>query len=250
MTFTELLWRAVGALAIVGGSALVGGWVSVIVSMAATRRGASPETTRSLETGIPVVTVGLGAVIGLEFLFGLPMISLGATFAAVLLAVGLASVPLLANVAGGVAFRLRQAPKVGASLRSGGYEGAVTSIDWLGVRIASRRDSEVLVPWLWILVRPTEIRGDGVLRPIAIPLVLGRDTELDEARQLLVSAVLEVPGVLAEPEPDVIVREVTARGISVLLRASVEAHLGAEVRSAVVEAIISSLRDGSVEVAA
>ncbi len=250
MTLSDVLWRVVGSLAIIGGSALVGGWLSVIASMAATRRGVSGETSRALETGIPALAVGLGVVFAVEFLFGLPMVSVGATFGAVLVAAALACVPVLANLVAGLAFQLREHPRVGVSLRSDGFEGAITAMDWLGVRIASRRDSEVLLPWLWLLVRPVEVRGDEAGRPIGVPVILGAGTDLERVRELLVAAARGIDGVLEDPPPDLIVREVTARGVPVLLRASVDASRGTEVRSAVVAAVAAALHAAEIEVAA
>jgi len=248
LTFTEIVWRVVGTVAIVGGSALLGGWLSVIASVAATRQRLAPEASRSLEASIPVVAMAIGSVFALEFLFGLPMISVSLTFGAMVGACALAAVPLLANVVVGIGHRLRERVPVGARLVTERFHGTVTATDWLGVRL-EREGAEVLVPWLWLLVRPAEVRGIGPER-VTVPLRLGLATDLEAASASLAAAAAGVAGVLDEPRPDVVVEQVTGRGVEVVLRLAVEPGHAEPVRSRVVAAVVAVLRDGDVEIAA
>ena len=241
--------RAVGALAIVGVGALVGGWLSVLASVAATRRGVSPEASRAIETGVPAVVIAVGAVSGLEHLFGLPMISVSLTFGVIVLSLGLGGVPLLANLAVGVAFRWWERPRIGSRLGVGSVEGPVRAVDSLGVQLRGSGDGETFVPWLWLLVHPVRIRPDKVADTVTVPLVLAGQTNIEHATAALLAAA-PVDGVLDEPAPQVVVLGLVARGVSVELRASVEAQRSDEVRSALITAILAELRDADVEIAA
>lgn len=247
---TELLWRGVGALAIVGGSALLGGWLSVIASVAATRRGVNADTSRLLETGIPALTVAIGAVLAIEYLFGLPMVAFGVTIGAVLVAFALASVPVLANLVGGIAFRMRRGATPGTRLRCGEDEGTVHELDWLGVRIRTDEDTQVLWPYAWLLVRPVHTLGDAVHRPLELSVTLTADTDLSELGPAMVQVATEVDGVVVEPAPRFVIDGLTSDGVIVVLRATVDASRADAVRSALWTALLAHLREAAVVVAA
>ncbi|MEN0066466.1 MAG: mechanosensitive ion channel domain-containing protein, partial [Myxococcota bacterium] len=226
----------------------VGGWLSVIASVAATRQGLSERTSRALESAIPALALALGIVFGIEYLFGLPMISVGATFAAVLIAVALAAVPVLATALGGLALRARDSVRMGTTVRSGSFEGEVVGLEWLGVRLQTRTGSRVLLPYLWLLMRPVETVSEPGQVVIEVPLTLALDTDLESVSAVLRDAAASVEGV--EQPPVVTIEGITAKGVAVRLRVEVDEAQATSLQSPLLVAVVAQLRKADVVVAA
>lgn len=182
--------------------------------------------------------------------FGVEPTSLLVTGGLVTVAVGFASQTSLANIISGIFLAADEPFKVGDAIRVGEIEGVVMSVDLLSTRLRTFDNLYVRVPNETLLkanivnITHFSVRRTDVLFEVRL------DTDLDVVRAAMLEAAEEVPTVLVDPEPVVLVRTMGALTASLELRAWVKTEQYIQARDGLFSAIHSRLRARGVELGA
>lgn len=136
------------------------------------------------------VVVRFGIVVA-ALLFIAPLVTGGAEEGSlaragvvVLVALGLASTPILASAAVGITTVYGRRVKVGDVAEIGGRSGRVRQLNLLEVRLEDHDGCDVRIPHLLTLVHPTRVVGRSAL--IAIEIAVAPDTNVARVRELIV----------------------------------------------------------------
>jgi small-conductance mechanosensitive channel len=106
-----------------------------------------------------------------------------------LLALGLASAPVLAATLLGMLLIFGRGLRAGQSIEVGGYRGRVRSIGLLDVRVAQDDGAELRLPHLLCLVRPLRVLGEHPR--VCVELALAPGTALAKAQETLLAAAVD-----------------------------------------------------------
>jgi small-conductance mechanosensitive channel len=122
------------------------------------------------------------------------------------LVLGLALQDSLGNIFSGVALLFEQPITMGDWVQIGDSLGQVVEVNWRSVHLKTMNDDLRVIPNAELakgqfinFSRPTPLHREEV------PISFSYDDPPNRVRQLLISAVLEIPGVLSTPPPDVVV---------------------------------------------
>ncbi len=152
---------------------------------------------------VAAIVGGLILVVLLRASFGVDVAALVATSAALSIVVGLALQETLANLFAGLALMLERPFEPGDWIQMGKLTGCVQEVSWRAVRLKLIRQEDYLVVPNSVVAKseivnmsqPLRVHGHAVEIGVAYGEAPGR------VREVLLAAVREVQGVLAEPPP-------------------------------------------------
>lgn len=143
-----------------------------------------------------------------SFNFGQVVAGLGFTS----FVVGFATKDILSNFLSGILILWQRPFNIGDYLFVGANQGKVEHI---GVRATMLRKDDgegVLIPNGEMYSSALTIRGAGKLRRMTLKFTLGFDADLERAKEIVISTIGEVEGVVTDPRANVYVTEFTADG--------------------------------------
>ncbi|MEJ6792354.1 MAG: mechanosensitive ion channel [Lacinutrix sp.] len=149
---------------------------------------------------------------------GIQTASFAAIIAAAGLAIGLALQGSLGNFAGGVLIMLFKPIKVGDLIESQGEVGVVKEIEIFTTKLTGLSNSEIIIP-NGALSNGNIINysTDGTRR-VDLVFDLGYDSDIKEAKAVLMKVLKDNPKVLTEPAPTVNVLELADSSINFAVR--------------------------------
>ncbi|MFN4262415.1 MAG: mechanosensitive ion channel family protein [Thioalkalivibrionaceae bacterium] len=240
--------RIAGAIAILG----IGWWLIRVVLRLA-RRAAERAKLDPMLIGffasIAQVLLMLSVAIAALNHLGVYTTSLVAVLGAAGLAIALALQGSLGNLAAGVMLIVFRPFRVGDFIEAAGVLGTVEEIRIFQTRLRTPDNREVIVPNSRIsdgaitnfTVRPT--------RRIDMIFALDIDTDVERARAIIARALEQEPRILPEPEPVIVVDEVTESQIRIAVRPWVALSDFLMTRGALYESILKGLRDAGLSLA-
>ena len=154
---------------------------------------------------------------------------LGINVGAALAGIGVAGIGLgfaaqdsVANVISGIMIFWDKPFIVGDWIRTEGNCGKVTEITLRSTRIRTNRNTYVVIPNKSVIDAVLEnYSKHGELR-IDVPVGIAYKEDIRQAREVLLEAVRRIPGVMAQPQPDVVVESLGDSSVNLLVRAWIE----------------------------
>ncbi|MGB7068800.1 MAG: mechanosensitive ion channel domain-containing protein [Pyrinomonadaceae bacterium] len=218
---------------------------------AATRRTKLDNRLRILFSRLIVVfMVTLGVftaftVIIPSFAFGDLIAGLGFTS----FVVGFATKDILNNLLSGVLILWQQPFKIGDYIFVGKDQGKV---EFIGVRATSLRrdDGElVLIPNGDMYSSAVTIRGAGAKRRMTLKFNVAYDSDIEKAKKTISSALVQMTGVIDDPEPTVFVSDLISEGvlISVNFWINTDRDRPLEVFDKAASTILKAMNDSEIE---
>ena len=142
-----------------------------------------------------------------------------ATSAIITAVIGLALQDTLGNLFSGLALHMEKTIQVGDMARAGDTFGTVEELSWRAIKLRTMEGNIVLIPNSLASRERLEVfRRPG--RPVARTMTVGLefDTPPARAREVLVEAARNLPGIAAYPEPVALVKEFHESSIAYELR--------------------------------
>jgi len=138
------------------------------------------------------------------------------------IALGFAAQDSVANVISGIMIFWDKPFIVGDWIRTEGNYGKVTEITLRSTRIRTNRNTYVVIPNKSVIDAVLEnYSKHGELR-IDVPIGIAYKEDIRQAREVLLEAVRKIPGVMAQPQPDVVVESLGDSSVNLLVRAWIE----------------------------
>ena len=138
------------------------------------------------------------------------------------IALGFAAQDSVANVISGIMIFWDKPFIVGDWIRAEGNYGKVTEITLRSTRIRTNRNTYVVIPNKSVIDAVLEnYSKHGELR-IDVPIGIAYKEDIRQAREVLLEAVRKIPGVMAQPQPDVVVESLGDSSVNLLVRAWIE----------------------------
>ena len=138
------------------------------------------------------------------------------------IALGFAARDSVANVISGIMIFWDKPFIVGDWIRTEGNYGKVTEITLRSTRIRTNRNTYVVIPNKSVIDAVLEnYSKHGELR-IDVPIGIAYKEDIRQAREVLLEAVRKIPGVMAQPQPDVVVESLGDSSVNLLVRAWIE----------------------------
>jgi len=160
----------------------------------------------------------IGALLLALSVAGVEVGSVLAGLAVIGVAVGLAVQGILENFIAGVILLVRKPFSAGDQVRSGEFEGTVESLDLRVTRLVDYDGEMVLIPNRDVYNNPlVNLTRRGKRRTVVMVGVDYRDDH-DDARAVILEAVLAVDGVLDHPEPEVLLTELGESSVNFEVR--------------------------------
>jgi small conductance mechanosensitive channel len=184
------------------------------VFLSATRRTGMNTQLRILVgrlIAVAMFVIGLFTVLSIvieSFNFGQVVAGLGFTS----FVVGFATKDILSNFLSGILILWQRPFNIGDYLFVGTNQGKVEHI---GVRATMLRKDDgegVLIPNGEMYSSALTIRGAGKLRRMTLKFTLGFDTDLERAKEIIISTLGKAEGIETDPKANVYVTEFTADG--------------------------------------
>ncbi len=217
---------------------------------------------RAIDKGIPERRIGrhigrwaafLLAVVGVLYALSIAGVKVGPAVGALGIggvAIAIASQEILHNLIAGVIIQARRPFVVNDQITAMDIDGTVIDIDLRTVRLRTFDGLDALLPNAAVLAAPIINHTRTPSRRTRLPVGVRYDTDLAAARKLLLETVRQVPGVDAEPEPAVWVKEFADSSISLEIMFWHESDVMTvwKVRSAVAIAVKSALDEAGIEI--
>lgn len=163
------------------------------------------------------VIITLGIVLALEalgFAFGL----FGSLVILLVVFAFFATQPLLRDLGAGLTIQFRRPFEVGHQVVIGPSEGRVDEVSARAVEISAVDGRKILIPNSSVLQSPIiNLTAEGA-RMTTFVAGVEYSTDLDRAREVIVAAMEDAPGVLAEPPPQAFVEEFDDSTINIACR--------------------------------
>jgi small-conductance mechanosensitive channel/CRP-like cAMP-binding protein len=122
------------------------------------------------------------------------------------LVLGLALQDSLGNIFSGVALLFEQPIAMGDWIQIGESIGKVVEVNWRAVHLQTNDDDLLVIPNAELSKGQfTNFSRPSPLHRVQIPIAFSYDDPPNRVRQLLIGAALEIPGVLSQPAPNVVV---------------------------------------------
>ena len=198
------------------------GLASLVVFDLVLRRHPVPSVVRDFAQA---VVVGL-IVVGTLHQYGFDPISLAATGGVVTAIVGFALQGTIANVFAGLALPLEGEFAIGDWIDVSGHTGRIREIKWRSTTIVTKDGDTVVIPNNQLIT--TSVMNFS--RPTAahrmwIDLAFHYRHPPNEVRAVVLDAIRGVPGMLAEPAPDLFVKAFADSAVSYALRVWIDDFL-------------------------
>jgi small conductance mechanosensitive channel len=165
------------------------------------------------------------------------------------IAVGFAAQDSLANVISGIIVFLDKPFIVGDWITVEDEYGEVTNITLRSTRIRTPRNSYVVIPNKRIIDTVLENHSKHGRLRVDIPIGIAYKEDIGDARQVILDAMNEIPGVLDDPAPDVVAEALGSSSVDLKVRVWISS---AERRQAtgyaVIEASKLALDEAGIEI--
>ena len=168
---------------------------------------------------------------------GVPTTSMFAILGAAGLAVGLAIKDSLSNIASGVMLIVLRPFRTGDHVIVAGQEGTVLEIRVFQTRLRAFDHRVIILPNSEITTAPIINFTAKPHRRIDIPVGVGYDDDLKQAKAVLLKLANDHPLVLDEPAPSVIVSKLSESSVDLILLAWTKTKDFGETRSDLTEAV-------------
>lgn len=177
----------------------------------------SPHVGRVLGRFLSVVLIGIGLIYALDTV-GVRIGPLVGALGIGGIALAFAAQDMLANLISGVMISIRRPIKHGEQIATGEYEGTVEDVNLRTVEIRSYDGNTVLVPNKDVLQNPIVNYTRTPYRRTELVVGVAYDTDLEQARQVLLEACAAAPEVRESPPPEAWVFEFGESSINIALR--------------------------------
>lgn len=177
----------------------------------------SPHVGRTLGRFLSVVLIGVGLIYSLDTL-GVRIGPLVGALGIGGIALAFAAQDMLANLISGVMISIRRPIRHGEQISTGEYEGTVEDVNLRTVEIRSYDGNTVLVPNKDVLQNPIVNYTRTPYRRTELVVGVAYDTDLEQARQVLLNAFETVDEVRKHPPPEAWVFEFGESSINIALR--------------------------------
>jgi small conductance mechanosensitive channel len=204
--------RIVGALFALFLAWVISAWARRAVLRALERRSFDLSLSRFFASVLRY-TILVAAVLGVLGVFGVETTSFAAVIGAAGLAVGLAFQGTLSNFAAGVMLLIFRPFKVGDFVSVAGIMGVVQEIDLFTSNLTTVDNRLLVVPNSQIFGAVIENFTHHDTRRVDVPVGVDYGADVDRTREVLEGMVGAIPGVLAEPEPQVFLAELGASSV-------------------------------------
>ena len=187
--------------------------------LATTTRAKLDERLRILFSRLIVVAIAILGVFT-AFTVIVPSFGFGDLLAGVGLTtfiIGFATKDILNNLLSGVLILWQQPFKVGDQIFIDKMQGRV---EYIGVRATSLRKDDgelMLIPNGEMYSGVLTIRGAGSNRRMNLNLKVGYEADIDNAKAVIRSALLDTIGVVSEPPPNVYVTDLASEGVNITI---------------------------------
>ena len=138
------------------------------------------------------------------------------------LALGFAAQDSVANVISGIMIFWDKPFIVGDWIKTEGNYGRVAEITLRSTRIRTNRNTYVVIPNKSAIDAVLENYSKHGEMRIDVPIGIAYKEDIRQAREVLLGAVRKIPGVMAQPEPDVVVESLGDSSVNLLVRAWIE----------------------------
>jgi small conductance mechanosensitive channel len=226
---------------------VISAWIARIMRTSLNRMNFDATLTKFLAK---LVRWGLMLLVGLGVLgkFGIQTTSFAAVIAAAGLAIGLALQGTLSNFAAGAMLLAFRPYKVGDAIKTQNQIGKVDEIDLFTTHIDTFDNRRIIVPNKEIFGSVIENLTFHTQRRVDIDVGVGYDADIDQARAVLLQAVGEVPDVLSDPEPAVILSELGGSSVNWSIRVWVNASDFLTVKQALIRAVKLELDRANIDI--
>ncbi len=120
--------------------------------------------------------------------------------------VGFALQDVMKNFAAGVLLLLQKPFRAGDNISVAGFDGTVTAIDLRSTEIRTFDGRTVIVPNADVLNQAIINFTRSVNRRVELPMSVAYGSDLEQVQTLAMDAVGQIPGLLADPAPQVVFR--------------------------------------------
>lgn len=159
------------------------------------------------------------ALVGCLESFGVKTTSYAAAIGAVGFSIGLAFQGALGNFAAGIMLLVFRPYKVGDFIVVAGQTGKVDEIDLFSTTLDTPDNRRIMIPNGSIFGNTIENMSYHQTRRIEVNVGVSYSADIDQTYEVLIRAVCSVPGVLAEPAPDVVLVELANSSVNWMVRA-------------------------------
>lgn len=252
--FPAVTWQNLGfglaALAL----AIVIGWVlRMAVHRFLTWRGRGTSAAKvfgSLAAWV-VGLFGFAAALTLVFPSVRPVDVLGGV-GVITLAAGIAFQTVLGNAFAGIVILARDLYRVGDQVEVGGHAGTITHMGLSATTVQSFDGRKKLIPNSTMHSEVVTVQTGYETRRSAVPIEVDAGTDLDHAAAVAVAAMREVPGVMDEPEPQVLVASIATGAAELELRfwSGSRQFETRAAQSNVIRAVLKAFREAGIQMAA
>lgn len=189
------------AVVVVG--AVVLGWVLKSLLLRTMHRGDSERVTaQGVSRVIGSVVAAVGIIWGLSII-GVRLGPLVGALGIGGLALAFAAQTILANFLGSIILQLRRPFRRGDQILTGTSEGTVEDVNFRTVVLRTFEGERVMVPCTEVLNHPIVNHTALGRRRTTLPIGVAYDSDLEQARKVLLAAAESAPGVLERPPPEV-----------------------------------------------
>ena len=179
---------------------------------------AVPKLLEDIVTSVIVFAVILSIS---AFVLDAPVSGLIAGSSILAAVIGLAINPMLADVFSGMALSVERAYNIGdwvevenRSRPGGSLIGKVVEINWRATRLHTKSDQTIVIPnsemartkFINYSIPERHYREE-------VQVTLSHTVAPERARRILMAAILSTPGIMPEPEPQVILQKFDQRGV-------------------------------------
>ncbi|MDP8930265.1 MAG: mechanosensitive ion channel family protein [Actinomycetota bacterium] len=138
---------------------------------------------------------------------GVPVGSAVATLGLAGIAIAVAVQSILENFISGIVLLMRKPFRAGDQIKTNDYEGTVEDLDLRVTRLLTYEGELVLIPNADVFKNPIVNLTRRGRRRSCVEIGVDYRDDHDDAREVILRAIADVPGVLAAPEPQVLLTE-------------------------------------------
>ena len=240
--------KLITALVIFVAAVILGGLASRSVRRAARPKVTDPGTLRLLGRLARWTVIVVGTLAALDQVdFDVTSFVAGLGIAGFTL--GFALQDIARNFVAGILLLIRQPFNIGESVKIGGYAGTVMDVSTRDTVIKTWDGEKVIIPNSDVFTQAITNYSDLPLRRRTIRIGLGYDEDVGRAVRAFMKAIRGVEGVLADPQPTVLVEELGDSALMLAARFWVDqgTHSLFEVHSAAVQAIKETAAAGGID---
>jgi small conductance mechanosensitive channel len=239
--------NALGAILVLLISWVVAGWVGRLTGAAMRRARVDETLTRFVEQLLRWIVLLLGVLACLS-VFGIETTSFAAMIGAIGVAVGLAFQGTLSNFASGVMLLVFRPFKVGDTINAAGTLGKVYAIDIFTTSIDTFDNRRLIIPNSSIFGSTIENVSYHASRRVEVNVSVPHEADIDHTRAVLSGAIANIPSALADPQPAVVLQDLTSSGVtwSVWVWAKTDDVLA--VKQATIRAVKTALAGANIDI--